>query len=64
MRVLKLDRVGLEDYAYRSAFAIDLQLWELFGSRTIVEVAAILDRNRVKHTSDIALVRMLGEGKR
>jgi hypothetical protein len=25
------------------------------------KIAAILDRNRVKHTSDIALARMLGE---
>jgi hypothetical protein len=47
----------------RSVFAIDLPLWELFASPTIVEIAAILDRNRVKHTSDIALARML-EGKR
>jgi hypothetical protein len=45
----------------RSAFAIDLPLWELFASPTIVEIAAILDRNRMKHTSNIALVRMLGE---
>jgi len=49
------------------AFAVrlpsDLPLWELFASPTIVEIAAILDRNRVKHTSDIVLARML-EGKR
>jgi hypothetical protein len=45
----------------RSVFAIDLPLWELFASPTIVEIAAILDRNRVKHTNDIALARMLGE---
>jgi len=76
-RALKLDRVGIEDNFFdlgghsllatqvvsriRSAFAIDLPLWELFASPTIVKIAAILDRNRVKHTSDIALARMLGE---
>src|SRR5262249_9768723 len=75
--VLKLDQVGIEDNFFdlgghsllatqvvsriRSAFAIDLALWELFASPTIVEITAILDRNRVKHTSDIALARMLGE---
>ena len=39
----------------RSAFAIDLPLWNCLHRPRIVEIAAIFDRNRMKHTSDIAL---------
>jgi amino acid adenylation domain-containing protein len=78
--ILKLDRVGIEDNFFdlgghsllatqvvsriRNAFAIDLPLRHLFASPTIVEIAAILDRNRVKHTSDIALARIPRRGRR
>ena len=42
----------------RSAFAIDLPLWNCLHRPRIVEIAAIFDRNRVKHTSDIASARI------
>ena len=75
--VLKLEKVGIHDNFFDlgghsllatrivsricNAFAIEFPLRILFEIPTVAEIAAMIEQNEAKRTSDPALAQMLGE---